>query len=140
VSYSILVLRFLQFLGFGEVAPRSPAPLPRRCGAQPPARARAAPAGAAPAAAQQLGAVGWPAMAWPRPPARASFPKVQPLPAGACPARRGRPPSGGQAPPPLCSPPAPPSIATKFKREVERREEDDDGSLVNLVRVNYSMV
>jgi hypothetical protein len=44
VSSSILVLRFLQFLGFGGVAPRSPAPLPRWHDALPLARARAAPA------------------------------------------------------------------------------------------------
>jgi hypothetical protein len=99
VSSSILVLRFLQFLGFGEVAPCSPAPLPRRRGALPLARGRAAPAGATSgggAAARR----GWPvghgigrAL-----PARA-LTGATPARWRACPTWRGRPPGGGRAPP-----------------------------------------
>jgi hypothetical protein len=51
--------------------------------------------------------------------------------------RCGPGPRGGvrALPPPLRSP-----MAMDFQREVERREEEDDGSLVNLVHANYSMV
>jgi hypothetical protein len=113
VSSSILVLRFLQFLGFGEVAPRSPAPLPRRCDALPPARARTTPVGAA---------SGGGAAAWRGRPAgcRARLPVCQhePLPATAStrgrayPAWRGRPPTAVELPLPCAAP-----IAMEFERE-----------------------
>jgi hypothetical protein len=113
VSSSILVLRFLQFLGFGEVAPRSPAPLPRRRDALPPTRARTTPAGAA---------SGDGTTAWRGRPAgcRARLPVCQhePLLAAAstcgraCPARRGRPPAAVELPLPCAAP-----MAMEFERE-----------------------
>jgi hypothetical protein len=66
VSSSILVLHFLEFLGF-RIAPRSPAPLPRRRRALPSARARGAYAGAAPGRSAWLASRPWhwpPLSAW----------------------------------------------------------------------------
>jgi hypothetical protein len=108
VSSSILVLRFLQFLGFREVAPRSPAPLPQRRGALPLAHARAASGGGA--------------AAWRGRPAgcRARLPPCpRELPPGRGPHQRAHvpcaawpSPCGGRAPPPLRSP-----MAMEFERE-----------------------
>jgi hypothetical protein len=125
VSSSILVLRFLQFLGFGEVAPRSPAPLPRRRGALPPARARTTPAGAA---------SGGGASAWrgrlARCRARLPVCPREPLPATAstrgraCPTWRGRLPAAVELPLP-CAAPWP------WNLNVSNKREEDDGNFVN---------
>jgi hypothetical protein len=70
MSSSILVLHFLQFLGFGDITPHSLAPLPQRHGALP-RPARGASAGAAP---RPLGVASRPAMALAAAPARVSPP------------------------------------------------------------------
>jgi hypothetical protein len=133
VSSSILVLRFLQFLGFGEVAPRSPAPLPRRRGTLPrPVRTRPLRV----PLRRRSGSARLASRPWPGRgplPARAS-PRCGPYPRARALRGVAGPLAAVKLPPPLRSLPAPPSIAMKFKREVERREEEDDGSLVNLVR------
>jgi hypothetical protein len=126
MSSSILVLRFLQFLGFGEVAPGSPAPLPRRRGALPPACARTTLAGAA---------SGGDAAAWRGRSAgcRARLPvcPCEPLPAAAstrgrtCPMWRGRPPATVELPLPYAAP-------WPWNLNVSnRREEEDDDNFVN---------
>jgi hypothetical protein len=102
VSFSILVIRFLRFLGFG-VAPRSPAPLPPRRSILPSARARAAPAGA-------TSERGRPAdHGFGRGPAPRELPRCGPCPRARVPCAAWLAPCGGRAPLPLRSP-----MAMKF--------------------------
>jgi hypothetical protein len=109
VSFSILVLRFLRFLGF-RVAPRSPAPLPRRRSVLPSARARAAPAGATSGGGGAAARRGRPAMALVAALPRASSPGAAHARGRACPARRGRPPAAVELPFPCAAAP----MAMKF--------------------------
>jgi hypothetical protein len=124
VSSSIPLICFLRFLGFGSVAPCSPA---RRRGALPPSGARAAPAGATLAAARSHMArsTGWPLGA------ALPGPRATSLRCGRVAPARGRTPCAarpapggdGRGPLPLAEPRAQPPW--RFLREREEHEEED---------------